>query len=84
MFGPTEARILLIVLNSCALLFGPMPFHFGPLLLTPFDVVGVGAAFAMAALLVTRTGRNLRHLARLEPLRRDSHSAPNAIRPEGE
>ncbi|MFN8546458.1 MAG: CDP-alcohol phosphatidyltransferase family protein [Candidatus Eisenbacteria bacterium] len=68
--GPTEARILLIVLNSCALFFGPMPFSLGPLLVTPFDVVGVGAALAMAALLVTRTARNLRHLSRLEPPRR--------------
>ncbi len=65
--GPTEARLLLIVLNLTALWVGPLDFGIKGIGFTVFDVVGIAAALGMIALLATRAGRNLRDLARLEP-----------------
>lgn len=65
--GPTEARLLLIVLNFVALTLGPLPFRLLGQDLTVFDVAGAAAAAVMAGLLVGRAHRNLRHLGRLEP-----------------
>ena len=65
--GPTETRLLLIVLNTFAALTGALNFRIAALDLTSIDVVGVLAAAAMSALLATRVARNLRTLARLEP-----------------
>ena len=67
--GPTEARVLLIVLNLVALLIGPLRFREFHLGLTPFDVLGILAALSMAGLLMSRVVRNLRDLARDEPPR---------------
>jgi phosphatidylglycerophosphate synthase len=67
--GPTEARVLLIVLNLVALLIGPLRFREFHLGLTPFDVLGILAALSMAGLLMRRVVRNLRDLARDEPPR---------------
>ncbi len=68
--GPTEARLLLIGLNTLALFRPPLPFHVGVVGATVFDVIGLVGALAMAALLVARVSRNLGRLSRLEPPRR--------------
>jgi archaetidylinositol phosphate synthase len=65
--GPTEARVLLIALNTLALFRPPLPFHVGVVGATIFDIAGVAAAAGMAGLLVVRVVRNLRRLAALEP-----------------
>ena len=58
-FGPTEARLMLIAINT-ALAIGLI----GNGLL---DLLGIGLAAAMIAALVGRAGRNLKRLAELEP-----------------
>jgi archaetidylinositol phosphate synthase len=58
-FGPTEARLMLIAINT-ALAIGLI----GNGLL---DLLGIGLAAAMIAALIGRAGRNLRRLAELEP-----------------
>jgi archaetidylinositol phosphate synthase len=65
--GPTEVRILLIVLNTLALTLGPLPFHALGVGATIFDVAGLAAALGMFGMLLLRAGRNLHTLARLEP-----------------
>ena len=65
--GPTEARLLLIALNTLALLLTPVRFELWGVQLTLFDVIGVLGAGAMVLMLLSRAGRNLRELARLEP-----------------
>src|SRR5688500_4999945 len=57
--GPTEARLMLIGLNT-ALVLGVVGSGV-------LDVVGSGLAVAMVAALIARAGRNLRRLAELEP-----------------
>jgi archaetidylinositol phosphate synthase len=73
--GPTEARLILILLNTQALLWGPLPFDLLGVGATVFDVVGLAAAAGMLLLLLARITKNLRHLARLEPARRSSGEA---------
>ena len=58
-FGPTEARLMLIAVNT-ALAIGLS----GNGLL---DVLGIGLAAAMIATLIGRAGRNLKRLSELEP-----------------
>jgi len=58
-FGPTEARLMLIAVNT-ALAIGLV----GNGLL---DVLGIGLAAAMIAALIGRAGRNLKRLSELEP-----------------
>jgi len=65
--GPTEVRILLIVLNLAALLSIPVRFSVLGLELTLFDVVGLAIVAGMAVLLAQRVTRNLRVLAAAEP-----------------
>lgn len=65
--GPTEARVILIGLNTMALLWGPLPFDLLGVGATVFDVAGLLAAGGMLALLLVRVSRNLRTLARMEP-----------------
>jgi archaetidylinositol phosphate synthase len=62
-FGPTEARLALIALNT-ALAFGVGLEVLGVGLL---DAAGIGIAAAMIIGLISRAGRNLRRLAELEP-----------------
>ncbi len=69
-FGPTEARLLLIGLNTLALFRPPLPFHVGVVGATLFDVIGVAAVGTMSAMLLARVAKNLRALARLEPPKR--------------
>ncbi|MGH7460463.1 MAG: CDP-alcohol phosphatidyltransferase family protein [Longimicrobiales bacterium] len=68
--GPTEARVVLVLLNTLALLWGPLPFDLLGVGATLFDVVGLLATAGMFALLLARVWRNLRTLSRLEPPRR--------------
>ncbi len=68
--GPTEARALLIGLNTLALFRPPLPFHIGVVGATLFDVIGAAGAATMAGLLAARVTRNLRRLAELEPTKR--------------
>jgi len=58
--GPTEARLMLIGVNTLLVL----GFGFGVSLL---DVAGLGLAAVMIAALIGRAGRNLKRLAELEP-----------------
>jgi archaetidylinositol phosphate synthase len=57
--GPTEARLVLIGVNTLLAL--------GVVGSGLLDVLGIGLAAAMLAALVGRAGRNLRRLAELEP-----------------
>src|SRR3954470_3748311 len=52
--GPTEARVILIALNTLALFRPPLPFHVGVVGATVFDVLGALLALAMAFLLLGR------------------------------
>jgi archaetidylinositol phosphate synthase len=65
--GPTEVRLLLIVLNTLIALGVGLGFHVGDLGLTVLDLIGIGIAAVMAAGLAGRAARNLRRLAELEP-----------------
>src|SRR5437867_8242539 len=79
--GPTEARALLIALNTFALFRPPIPFHVGVVGATIFDVIGVIRALAMAGLLAARVTRNLNRLAAMEPAKTYSAvSRPAAAR----
>lgn len=70
LFGPTEARALLIGLNTVALLVGPAPFVVLGIGMTAFDVAGILGAAAMGGLLARRIMRNIQHLGSLEPAAR--------------
>lgn len=65
--GPTEARVLLLTLNTVAVMIGPLPFVAFGEGVTVFDVVGVAGLTVMVALLSARVVKNLRRLGRLEP-----------------
>jgi phosphatidylglycerophosphate synthase len=65
--GPTETRLILIGLNTVAVLVGPVPFTVMGVGATVFDLFGVVAVLGMLAMLSRRVARNLGHLARLEP-----------------
>ncbi len=69
LLGPTEVRVILIGLNTTALLLGPVPFDVVGLGATIFDVAGLVASLAMLTLLAVRVRRNLRVLGGLEPPR---------------
>jgi phosphatidylglycerophosphate synthase len=65
--GPTEVRVILIVLNTLLALGAGLDFTLVDLRMTVFDVVGLAIAGAMIVLLLGRAVRNLRELAREEP-----------------
>src|SRR3954454_7701708 len=65
--GPTEVRVLLIGLNVALALGAGLDFHLAGIGLTAFDVVGLGVAGVMCALLIGRAVSNLRRLGRDEP-----------------
>jgi phosphatidylglycerophosphate synthase len=69
-FGPTEARLILIGLNTLALFWGGLQFELLGLRVTLFDVAGLAAVASMFGLLLVRVAGNLRTLARLEPPRK--------------
>ena len=58
-FGPTEARLMLIAVNTLLAL--------GLIGSGLLDVLGIALAAAMRAALIGRAGRNLKRLAELEP-----------------
>lgn len=67
--GPTEVRLILIVVNTTLFVVPPaIPVHLVA------DGVLAAAALVMVALLAVRFARNLRDLARLEPVQRLSLS----------
>jgi archaetidylinositol phosphate synthase len=70
--GPTEARVLLFIVNALLAAGVGLDFRLRGIGLTVLDVVGVLAALIMAALLVVRVVENLRELAREEPPARTS------------
>ncbi|HLQ67076.1 MAG TPA: CDP-alcohol phosphatidyltransferase family protein [Candidatus Limnocylindrales bacterium] len=65
--GPTEARGVLFLLNTAALVIGPIPFVVWGIRMTVFDLAGIAAALSMGGLLLRRVVRNLRELSRMEP-----------------
>jgi phosphatidylglycerophosphate synthase len=65
--GPTEARVLLLTLNTVAVLIGPLPFVAFGEGLTVFDAVGVAGLTIMVGLLSARVVKNLRRLGMMEP-----------------
>jgi archaetidylinositol phosphate synthase len=65
--GPTEVRLVLIVLNTLIAVGVGLGFEVGGLGLTVLDLVGLAVAVVMAASLVGRATRNLRVLAAREP-----------------
>jgi len=65
--GPTEARLVLIGLNTVAVTIGPLAFGIAGVEVTVFDLFGAAAALGMVALLAARVAANLRRLGRLEP-----------------
>jgi archaetidylinositol phosphate synthase len=67
LLGPTEIRIVLVVLNTALALDLGLDFRLLRLNLTVFDVIGLGIVALMLALLCVRIFGNLRTLAREEP-----------------
>jgi archaetidylinositol phosphate synthase len=67
LIGPTEVRVILIVLNTLLALGAGLDFDLVDLHMTVFDVVGLAIAATMIALLLGRAVRNLGELAREEP-----------------
>jgi phosphatidylglycerophosphate synthase len=65
--GPTEIRLILIALNTALALDLGLDFRLVGVDLTVFDIVGIAIASVMILLLVGRSFRNLRELARKEP-----------------
>src|SRR4051794_17199576 len=72
LLGPTEARVALIVLNVVLALGVGFDVHVLGIGIGVLDVVGLGAAALMLALLVVRAAGNLRELAIDEPSARVS------------
>jgi phosphatidylglycerophosphate synthase len=67
LIGPTEVRVILIALNVALALGAGLNFHVAGIGMTLFDVVGLGVALVMCALMVGRAVANLRRLSRDEP-----------------
>jgi phosphatidylglycerophosphate synthase len=66
-FGPTEARLALVALNTAIALGLGLDFEVAGLGVSLLDVLGLGGAAAMLAALAVRAARNLRELALREP-----------------
>jgi phosphatidylglycerophosphate synthase len=67
--GPTEVRLMLIILNILALIHGVFEFKVLEIDITVFDIIGLIAAIGMFVLLLSRTFQNLKKLAADEPPR---------------
>ena len=65
--GPTESRLILMGLNTLAVILGPVPFTVVGVGATIFDLAGVCAVAGMLLMLSRRVARNLKHLGTLEP-----------------
>ena len=68
--GPTEARILLIALNTALVLGGGLGFEVAGLGLSVLDIAGAALAALMVVVLAGRARRNLGELAAVEPAAR--------------
>lgn len=67
LLGPTEIRVVLILLNTALALSLGLDFRLLKLNLTIYDVIGLGIVAVMLTLLTVRVFGNLRELARQEP-----------------
>jgi archaetidylinositol phosphate synthase len=67
LLGPTEIRLVLILLNTALALDLGLDFHLVKLHVTVLDVIGLGIVALMLALLTGRVFGNLRELAKEEP-----------------
>jgi archaetidylinositol phosphate synthase len=67
LLGPTEIRVVLILINTGMVLGLGLDFSALKLNLTIFDVIGLGIVAVMLALLAARVFGNLRTLAKEEP-----------------
>ncbi len=67
LLGPTEIRVVLILLNTALALSLGLDFRLLKLNLTVFDVIGLGIVALMLTLLTVRVFGNLRELAEEEP-----------------
>jgi archaetidylinositol phosphate synthase len=67
LLGPTEIRLVLILLNTALALDLGLDFHLVKLHVTVLDVIGLGIVALMLSLLTVRVFGNLRELAREEP-----------------
>ena len=67
LLGPTEIRVVLILLNTALALDLGLDFRLLRLNLTVFDAIGLGIVALMIALLSVRVFGNLRELAKEEP-----------------
>jgi phosphatidylglycerophosphate synthase len=67
LLGPTEIRVVLILINTAMALGLGLDFSALKLDLTVFDVIGLGIVAVMLSLLMVRVFGNLRELAREEP-----------------
>jgi archaetidylinositol phosphate synthase len=67
LLGPTEIRLVLILINTAMALGLGLDFRFLELNLTVFDVIGLAVVAVMLALLTVRVFGNLRELAKEEP-----------------
>jgi archaetidylinositol phosphate synthase len=67
LLGPTEIRVVLILLNAALALGLGLDFRLLELNLTVFDVIGLGIVAVMLVLLSARVFSNLRQLAKEEP-----------------
>jgi archaetidylinositol phosphate synthase len=65
--GPTEARLLLVVVNTLIALGVGLGFNVHGLGVTVLDLIGLGAAALALIALIVRAARNLRALAEREP-----------------
>lgn len=65
--GPTEMRVLLMILNTVAYFVGPNEFTLWGIGMSPLDIAGAVIAVAMLVMLLARASGNLRKLAALEP-----------------
>jgi archaetidylinositol phosphate synthase len=67
LLGPTEIRLVLILLNTALALDLGLDFHLVKLHVTVLDVIGLGIVALMLTLLTGRVFGNLRELAKEEP-----------------
>jgi archaetidylinositol phosphate synthase len=67
LIGPTEMRLILIGLNTALAIGGGLHFGVFGATLSALDFVGIAVVMVMLLLLVGRSLRNLRELAREEP-----------------
>jgi archaetidylinositol phosphate synthase len=66
-FGPTEARLALIALNTALALGAGLSLEIEGLGITALDAIGLAGAGVVLAALAVRAARNLRRLAEAEP-----------------